>query len=315
MSDNSTKTDLTVLIPLYNERDNLKPLFEKIESVLEGLTSDWEVVFVDDGSTDGSFEVLEELRAASPRVKLIRFGRNFGKSAALDAGFQLARGGRIVIMDADLQDDPAEVPALLEKLDEGFDLVSGWRVDRRDRPVKRYTSRVFNRVTSTLTGIKLHDFNCGLKAFRREVIRSVPLHGELHRYIPVLAYWKGFRVTEVKVRHHPRVSGESKFGIYRFFAGLMDMITVMFLTKYSKKPLHLFGGVGLIVFFMGFLINAYLFGIYILGYGFRVRPLLFLGVLLMMIGFQLISTGLLGEMMAISLHRGKEENITRKIFD
>lgn len=309
MSDNSKKTDLSVLIPLYNERDNLQPLFGKIKGVLESLRASWEVVFVDDGSTDGSFEVLKEIRAASPRVKVIRFRRNFGKSAALDAGFKAVRGERLVVMDADLQDVPEEIPALLEKLEEGFDLVSGWRVERRDRSVKRYTSRVFNGVTSALTGIKLHDFNCGLKAFRRQVVKDLSLYGELHRYIPVLAYWKGFRVAEIKVRHRPRVSGESKFGAYRFFAGFMDMVTVMFLTKYVKKPLHFFGGVGLFLFVVGLLINSYLLLRIIMGQGMGVRPLLQFGVLLILIGFQLISTGLLGEMMAMSLHREKEEYI------
>lgn len=307
------KIDLSVLIPLYNERDNLRPLFQKITEVLDGQGLEWEVIFVDDGSDDGSAEILSSIEESSPRVKVVSLRRNFGKSAALDTGFQETGGKWVVIMDADLQDDPEEIPGLIEILSDGYDLVSGWRFDRQDRFVKKYTSRIYNWVTSSMSGIKLHDFNCGLKAMVREVPLSISLYGELHRYIPVLAYWKGFRVTEKKVQHHPRAFGESKFGMYRFFAGFMDMLTVMFLTRYAKKPLHLFGGAGLILFVVGVLINGYLVMLSLLGVDFiRVRPLLFLGILLMLIGFQLISTGLLGEMMAMSLNRKKGQDVIRK---
>ncbi len=301
------------MIPLYNERDNLRPLFQKITEVLDGNGLEWEVIFVDDGSDDGSAEIISDLEASSSRVKVVSLRRNFGKSAALDTGFQEAKGKWVVIMDADLQDDPEEIPGLIEMLSDGYDLVSGWRFDRQDRFIKKYTSRIYNWVTSSMSGIKLHDFNCGLKAMVKEVPVSISLYGELHRYIPVLAYWKGFRVTEKKVKHHPRAFGESKFGVYRFFAGFMDMLTVMFLTRYAKKPLHLFGGAGLILFIVGVLINGYLVMLSLLGVDFiRVRPLLFLGILLMLIGFQLISTGLLGEMMAMSLNRKKGQDVIRK---
>ncbi len=307
------KIDLSVLIPLFNERDNLHPLFQKITEVLDGAGFEWEVIFVDDGSDDGSAKILSDIKESSSRVKVISLRRNFGKSAALDTGFQDTIGKWVVIMDADLQDDPEEIPGLIEKLDEGYDLVSGWRVNRQDRFIKKYTSRIYNWVTSSMSGIKLHDFNCGLKGMVKEVPLSISLYGELHRYIPVLAYWKGFRVTEKKVKHHPRAFGESKFGVYRFFAGFMDMLTVMFLTRYSKKPLHLFGGAGLILFIVGLLINGYLVLLSLLDVDFiRVRPLLFLGILLMLIGFQLISTGLLGEMMAMSAHRKKGQEVIRK---
>jgi len=307
------KIDLSVLIPLYNERDNLHPLFQKITEVLDGNGLEWEVIFVDDGSDDGSAEIISDLEASSSRVKVVSLRRNFGKSAALDTGFQEAKGKWVVIMDADLQDDPEEIPGLIDKLAEGYDLVSGWRFDRQDRFIKKYTSRIYNWVTSSMSGIKLHDFNCGLKAMVKEVPVSISLYGELHRYIPVLAYWKGFRVTEKKVKHHPRAFGVSKFGVYRFFAGFMDMLTVMFLTRYAKKPLHLFGGAGLLLFIVGVLINGYLVMLSLLGVDFiRVRPLLFLGILLMLIGFQLISTGLLGEMMAMSLNRKKGQDVIRK---
>ncbi len=309
--------ELSILVPLYDERDNLRPLFEKLRKVIAGLGVSWEAVFVDDGSNDGSFEVLKKLREADPRrVRVFRLRRNFGKSAALDVGFRAVRGKRVIIMDADLQDDPEEIPALLAGIDQGYDLVTGWRVDRHDRFIKKQTSRLYNLVTSTLTGLRLHDFNCGLKAFRREVVDDISLYGELHRYIPPLANWKGYRVTEVRVRHHPRAFGKSKFGAYRFFAGFMDLLTVMFMTRYSKKPLHLFGGAGLLLFLAGLVINGYLVTLSLLGVDFiRVRPLLFLGVLLMLVGFQLLSTGLLGELMTMSIHRKKEEGIVRETLD
>ncbi len=314
---NSTSNpELSILIPLYDEKDNLRPLFEKLKKVLTELGAGWEVVFVDDGSTDGSLEVLKELRSSDPRVRVIKLRRNFGKSAALDTGFRAVRGDRVIIMDADLQDDPEEIPALLQKIDSGYDLVTGWRADRHDRLIKKYTSRIYNLVTSTLTGIRLHDFNCGLKAFRREVVEEISIYGELHRYIPLLAHWKGYRVTEIPVRHHRRAYGKSKFGAYRFFAGFVDLLTVMFMTRYSKKPLHLFGGAGLVLFSAGVLINGYLVMINLLGKDFlRVRPLMFLGVLLMLVGLQLLSTGLLAELMTMSIHRKEEEGIGREVLD
>ncbi len=307
MPEQAKTIEISVLIPLYNERDNLAPLTEKLQTALTATGRSWEIVFVDDGSDDGSFEVLKSLAVAEPRIRVIQFRRNFGKSAAMSAGFAAVRGEQVVTMDADLQDDPAEIPSLVGMLDAGNDLVSGWRFRRQDRFIKKHTSRIYNWATASLSGLKLHDFNCGLKAFRREVMEDVPLYGELHRYIPVLAHWKGYRVGELKVEHHPRAFGRSKFGAYRFFAGFMDLLTVMFLTKYSKKPLHLFGGAGLVLFSLGLLINLYLAVLKLMGQGIGHRPLLFLGVLLMLIGFQFISTGLLGEMLAIALHRRSAE--------
>ncbi len=313
--DKQKPIDISVLIPLFDEEENLQPLFEKIRAVLDERRRSWEILFVDDGSSDGSFSVLKNLRESDPRIRIIQLRRNFGKSAALDAGFKAVRGGRVIIMDADLQDDPEEIPALLKKIDEGYDLVTGWRADRHDRFIKKYTSRIYNFVTATMTGIRLHDFNCGLKAFRREVVRDITLYGELHRYIPPIAHWKGYKVTEIRVCHHPRAFGKSKFGPSRFFAGFMDLLTVMFLTKYIKKPLHLFGGAGLIFFSLGLVINIYLAILKILGYGIGGRPLLILGVLLMLIGFQLISTGLIGEMLAMAIHREKEEYLIKQVLN
>jgi len=306
---------VSILIPLYNEEENLRPLFQKIREVLPALSGEAEVIFVDDGSTDGSYRVLQELKEEADGVRLIRFRRNFGKSAALRAGFRAVRGARVVIMDADLQDDPAEIPGLLAKLDEGYDLVGGWRADRRDRFVKKWTSRVYNLVTSTLTGIRMHDFNCGLKAFTREVIQAIPIHGELHRYIPVLAHRRGFRVGEVRVTHHPRAHGESKFGPYRFFAGFADLLTVLFLTRYFKKPLHFFGGFGMLFFLIGFFIDFVLLIGSFFGDTIRTRPLLFLGILLMLIGLQFISTGLLGEMLALGREEEEQEYLVRESRD
>jgi len=315
MNDDN-KVDLSVLIALYNEEDNLPLLFEKLQPVLNSLSCSWEVVFVDDGSTDSSYKVLRRLQEECPAgVRLIRFRRNFGKSAALRAGFKAVRGRKVVIMDADLQDDPREIPSLLARLKEGFDLVGGWRADRRDRFIKKYTSRVYNFVTSTLTGIRMHDFNCGLKAFRREVIETIPIHGELHRYIPVLAHRRGFKVTEVKVKHHPRLHGESKFGPYRFFAGFADLLTVLFLTRYFKKPLHFFGGLGVVFFLVGFIIDFVLLIGSLFGDTIRTRPLLFLGILLMLIGLQFISTGLLGEMLAMGREDEEREYVVRESRD
>ncbi len=309
------KIEISVLIPLYNEEGSLRELSERLGKALDGRGESWEAVFVDDGSTDGSFAVLERLHENDRRFRVIRFRRNFGKSAALRAGFRAARGNRVVIMDADLQDEPEEVPTLLDKLADGYDMVGGWRAERRDRFVKKLTSRIYNLATALLTGIRMHDFNCGLKAFTREVIETIPVHGELHRYIPVLAHRRGFRVTEVKVRHHPRRHGESKFGPYRFFAGFADLLTVLFLTRYFKKPLHFFGGLGCFFFLAGFLIDFVLVVGSLFGDTIRTRPLLFLGILLMLIGFQFISTGLLGEMLALGRGGDEQEYAIRESRD
>ncbi|RMD94962.1 MAG: glycosyltransferase [Calditrichaeota bacterium] len=295
------KVKLSLVVPLYNEVESLHELHSRISEVLCTLQKPAEIIFVDDGSTDGSFQVLKELHQKDRRIRVVQFRRNYGKSAALAVGFQHARGEVIVTLDADLQDDPQEIPRLLAKLEEGYDLVSGWKKKRRDRFIKRWTSRIFNRVTSLLTGIKLHDINCGLKAYRREVTESIKVYGQLHRFLPVLAHWERFRVGEIEVQHHPRKYGKTKFGPSRFFAGFFDLITVLFLTRYTRRPLHLFGLAGLISLVAGLLING------ILAYQ-RIfhqkylsnRPLLFLGILLVIVGVQLFSIGLLGEMITES---------------
>jgi glycosyltransferase involved in cell wall biosynthesis len=257
----------------------------------------FELIFVDDGSTDGSFKVLENIHAKDPRVKVIRFRRNFGKAAALSAGFGLAEGSVVVTMDADLQDVPSEIPKLLTKLDEGFDLVSGWKKDRKDSFSRVFGSKLFNWLVRDLTGIRLHDVNCGFKSYRSEVVKSLSLYGEMHRFIPVLAADTGFSVGEVVVEHKPRKHGASRYGGGRIFKGLLDLLTVLFITRYLSRPAHLFGTMGAAIFMVGFGICSYITYLR-LTYGTILQryPLLFLGVLCIIVGVQFVSTGLLGEM-------------------
>ena len=310
-----SEKDLSVVIPLVNEEENLRPLYTELKEVLASLDKEYEIIFVDDGSSDDSFFILENLHNKDKTVKVIQFRRNFGKAPALSAGFKCAGGKVIITMDADLQDDPREIPNFVNKLDEGYDLASGWRFKREDPFSKTVSSRLFNYLTSILTGIRVHDFNCGFKAYRKEVIKEIHLYGELHRYIPVLAHWMGYRIGEIKVKHRSRVYGKSKYGTRRLFGGLADLLTVLFLTRYMRKPLHLFGAVGLSLFLVGIIINAYLAVLWFLGQGIWGRPLLLLGVLLMVIGFQIISTGLIGEMIAGTGGKDKEDYIIRKILD
>lgn len=307
------KVDVSIVIPLFNEEENIVELHAKLTDVLLKLNRDYEIIFVDDGSSDRSFSVLEEIHRWDEHVKAIQFRKNYGKAAALSVGFESAQGDVVVTLDADLQDDPQEIPKLMARLEEGYDLVSGWKFDRKDPWTKMVSSRLFNRVTSLFSGVKIHDFNCGLKAYRREVIEQIDIYGELHRYIPALAYWAGFRVGEVKVHHHPRMHGRTKYGISRFLNGFFDLLTVTFLTKYTKRPLHLFGIMGLISFILGMIINIYLTVLWFQGIGIGERPLLLLGVLLLIVGIQFISLGLLGEIITSQRRREGEYSI-RKIL-
>lgn len=291
--------ELSIVIPLCDEMATLEPLFEKIESALEehGL-ADFEVIFVDDGSTDDSWAVLRRLKDKYPdRIRALRFRRNHGKAAALSAGFQEARGQAIVTMDADLQDEPEEIPCFLEKLDEGYDCVSGWKQLRKDPLGKTLPSRVFNTATRITSGVDLHDFNCGFKAYKAEAVRRLDLYGELHRYIPVLLAAEGFTTTEIPVRHHRRTHGASKYGWKRLFKGGLDLMTVVVLTRYLKRPGHFFGGLGLLSGLLGFFtLNWLTIDKLIFGNPIGQRPLLILGSLLIILSVQLISTGLLGEL-------------------
>lgn len=287
--------ELSVVVPVYNEEASVERLAAEIREALAGWR--YEVIFVNDGSTDGTAAALERACAVDHHVRVLRFRRNFGKAAALAAGFREARGDVIATMDGDLQDDPKDVPLLLARLAEGNDMVVGWKRQRRDPWSKRWPSRLFNWTLRLVVGLPLHDYNCGLKVFRRAVTQSLHLYGENHRFIPALAHWQGFRVVEVPVHHRPRPFGRSKYGPGRFLAGLLDLLTVLFLTRYERKPLHLFGLIGLLSFLAGVAINAYLTALWFQGHSIGTRPLLQLGVLLMLMGVQFISLGLLGELM------------------
>ncbi|MCU0426883.1 MAG: glycosyltransferase family 2 protein [Candidatus Kapabacteria bacterium] len=305
---------ISVVIPLLNEEESLRELASRLEQVLTGLAPDaYQVLFIDDGSTDASYRVLQELNAQNPRLQALRFRRNYGKSAALAVGFARAEGEIVITMDADLQDDPQELPALCAKLEEGFDLVSGWKKKRYDPWHKTMPSKLFNAVTSRMSGIRLHDFNCGLKAYRREVVKALTIYGDMHRYIPALAHWEGFRVTEIPVQHHPRKFGVSKFGAKRFITGFLDLLTVLFTTKYIKRPLHLFGTIGALLLLIGMGIESTLTVEWFLGMTyFSNRPLVLLGILLIIVGVQLISMGLLGELLVKNSSAGTAQYLIRE---
>lgn len=303
-SDNLIKTPfrkVSILVPLFNEEESLSKLTKAIVESINKISVNYELYFVDDGSTDNSLNVIKELAKKNNRIKYVSFRKNYGKSAALNIGFKNVSGDVVITMDADLQDDPAEIPNLIKELEKGFDLVSGWKKHRYDPLIKKYSSKFFNYVTKIMTGIKIHDFNCGLKAYRKVVVKDIDIHGELHRYIPVLADWKGYKVTEIPVKHHPRRYGKTKFGVSRFFKGFLDLVTVIFTTRYIRRPLHFFGLLGLISFLAGFLIDGYLS---ILWFLHRVnlsnRPVLYLGTLLIIVGVQFFSLGLIGEMLVHS---------------
>jgi glycosyltransferase involved in cell wall biosynthesis len=294
------QVELSVVVPLLNERAALPVLFEELRSACSVLRRSWEAVLVDDGSTDGSWGTIEELAQANPEVVGIRLRRNFGKSAALAVGFGHTRGDAVVTLDGDGQDDPAEIPALLEKLDGGLDLVSGWKRERRDPPIRRWASRLFNLASSRMSGVSMHDVNCGLKAYRGECARSLEIYGELHRFTPVLAAQQGWRVGELPVHHRPRQHGRSRFGFERYARGFLDLISVTFMGRYQNRPLHLFGGIGLALFAIGLGISLYLTVLKITGEPIGERPLLFLGVLLLVVGIQLGTLGLLGQMLVLT---------------
>lgn len=303
--------DLTVLVPVYNEAESLNELHRTLLETLEPMGLDFEIIFVDDGSTDGSDRLMSEIHEKDGRVKAIIFRRNFGKSAALAVGFDAASGDAIVTMDADLQDDPREIPNLLGKLLEGYDLVSGWKVERKDPISKTFPSRLFNFVTAKMTGIPLHDFNCGLKVYKREAAKSLNVYGELHRFLPVLAHWSGFKTGELPVAHHARKYGKTKFGASRFVNGFLDLIAVMFLTS-DRSPLHLLGRVAIALLAVGVLINGYFGVIWLMGHGLRVRPLLLFGVVLVILAIQFVSMGLLGEMISSTTQR-REYVVKRRL--
>ncbi len=298
---------VSVIVPVLNEAATVAELSARIAEVLSRLGRSFEVIFVDDGSSDGTSQRVREVRAADPRIKLVRLRRNFGKAAALSAGFDHAAGRILITMDGDLQDDPEEIPRFLAALEEGgLDLVSGWKRQRSDPASKRYPSRLFNWVTRRMARVELHDFNCGFKAYRREVAEEVEIYGELHRYIPVLASRRGFVVGEIEVRHHPRRHGESKYGWDRLYKGFLDLITVLFITRYTGRPLHLFGVIGLLALAAGLGINTYLAVLWFRGQWLSNRPLLLFGVLLMILGIQVLTTGLIADMISATAFRRRD---------
>lgn len=306
---------VSVVIPLFNEEESLRPLYSEIKKVFKGMSSDYEIFFCDDGSTDKSLTVIKELARTDNKIRYFSFRKNYGKSAALQVAFSHITGDAVITMDADLQDDPAEIPNLLKKLEEGYDMVSGWKKKRYDPLIKKYSSRFFNFITRLFSNVKIHDFNCGLKGYRKVVVQNINVYGELHRYIPVLASWRGFSVSEIVVKHHPRRYGKTKFGISRFFKGFVDLITVIFTTRYIKRPMHLFGFVGFLTALAGIIINLFLaYELFFIKPHAPIanRPIFFLGILLVIVGVQFFAIGLLGEIMVHNSHDEKEYIIKDK---
>lgn len=295
---------VSVVVPVFNEEENLEKLYQELNTVLRKLDDSYEMIFVDDGSTDSSLERLKTLRSRDDCIKIISFRKNFGQTAALSAGFDYAKGSTVITMDADRQNDPADIPLLLKKIDEGYDLVSGWRYDRKDKLVtRRLPSILANRLISWATDVKLNDYGCTLKAIRKEVVENITLYGELHRFIPAVASWIGVKIAEVKVNHRPRVAGQSKYGISRVFRVFLDLITVKFLLSYSGRPIQFFGIPGLICGFIGGVLALYLsFQKLVFGMALGDRPLLLLAVLLILVGIQFIVFGLLGELQIRTYH-------------
>lgn len=313
---------LSIIIPLLNEAGNLELLHQKLTESLTALGHPYEIIFINDGSVDESPQILASLFDRDPHVVVIHFRQNFGKTAALTAGFGRSRGDVLVTMDADLQDDPAEIPAMLAKLEEGYDLVAAWRHSRQDPIDKTWPSRVFNWGVSTFSGLHLHDFNCGFKIYRRAVTDQIRLYSDFHRFTPVLAAGKGFRITELPVQHHPRHAGKSKYGASRALKGLLDFVTVLFLTTFLQHPARLFGTGGIAIFGLGSLIELYLAGLWlarevggvagILPIG--TRPLFTVGILAMILGIQLVSIGLLGEMIRYFTFQPEQEYTIKDVL-
>ena len=303
--------DVSIVIPLLNEAENLDQLYSQLASALNNLDRTSEIIFVDDGSNDGSFEILKKLQDEDERVWVIRFRRNFGQTAGFSAGFDAARGKVVITMDADLQNDPADIPRLLEKIDEGYDVVSGWRIDRQDTLITRkLPSRAANALISKLTGVALHDYGCSLKAYRREVIQNIKLYGEMHRFIPALASWMGVQVAEIPVNHRARQFGKSKYGLGRIVRVILDLLTVKFLLDYATRPIQIFGLLGLISFGGGVALGGYLsIARLFFNQPLGDRPILLLAVLLIVLGVELIIMGLLGELIVRTYHETQKKPI------
>ena len=302
---------LSIVVPAFNEEDNIRILYRELKDVLTGMNADHEILFVDDGSSDNTLPFLKEIQRHDDKVVLICFRRNFGQTAAMSAGFDYASGDIIVTMDGDLQNDPHDIPRMMEKIEEGYDVVTGWRFDRKDAFINRkLPSMIANKLISWTTGVSLHDYGCTLKAFRKEVIKNIKLYGEMHRFIPAIASGMGISFTEIKVNHRPRTHGKSKYGISRTIRVILDLITVKFLLSYATRPIQVFGLVGVVSGFLGFLIvlimtiQRQFFGIAMAD-----RPLLFLAILLIFIGTQFVSLGLLAELQARTYHESQQKPV------
>ncbi|MCA8908133.1 MAG: glycosyltransferase family 2 protein [Rhodospirillaceae bacterium] len=304
--------DVSVVVPVLNEEGSVGELARRVAEVLGETPSAWELIFVDDGSTDATPQVLADLAAGQPAVRVLTLQRNFGKAAALTAGFDAARGRFVITMDADLQDDPAEIPRFVAMLEAGTDVVSGWKKVRNDPLDKTLPSKLFNWVTRRVSGVQLNDFNCGFKGYRARTLQHLNLYGELHRFIPVILHWQGFRVGELAVQHHPRKHGRSKYGFSRLFKGFFDLMTVVLLTRYRARPLHIFGYLGTAAGALGGLVLAYLAVLWLLGYGpIGTRPLLTFGLLLVVVGVQFFCTGLVAELIRETTARRQPPYVLR----
>lgn len=317
MGENIEKLKLSIVIPIYNEEENLPILYEKLKENLDKITDKYEILLVNDGSTDRSWEIIKDLANKDNHIVGVNFRKNFGQTAAMSAGFELAKGEVIITMDGDLQNDPSDIPKLLEILDKGYDIVSGWRKDRKDAFISRtLPSRIANWLISKVTGVHLHDYGCSLKAYRSEVAKELDYYGEMHRFLPALAKSVGAKITEVPVKHHPRIYGKSKYGISRTFKVLLDLFLVKFLLDYRTKPLRVFGGVGLLLLITGFLSLFYLIFLKLfMGEDIGQRPLLIFGTLLFLSGIQLLSTGIIAELLIRTYYeaQSKRPYIIREI--
>ena len=318
MTHDKGQTELSVVVPLLDEQENLRPLYDQIRQALDGRYA-YEIIFVDDGSTDGSFQVLEEFHDADPNVRVIRFRKNFGQTAALSAGFSHARGGIVIAMDADLQNDPADIPMLVAKLREGYDVVSGWRKQRHDKALtRRLPSRMANWLISKITGVKLHDYGCTLKAYRREVLAQTKLYGEMHRFIPALASWSGAQIAECVVNHRPRTAGVAKYGLGRTWKVILDLITVKFLGSFSTKPIYIFGGLGGLMALFAFLLGLLVISQKVnAGVDMSGNPLLLLTAVLFLTTIQFVLMGLLAELLVRTYHESQNRPtyVIREVLD
>ncbi len=303
------KVNLSIVVPIYNEEENLPILYEKLKKVLDSIGKSYEIIFVNDGSTDKSWEIIKELAEKDPNVIGVTFKRNYGQTAAMSAGFDIANGEIIITMDGDLQNDPEDIPRLLEKMTEGYDIVSGWRKDRKDAFLSRtLPSRIANWLISKVTGVHLHDYGCSLKAYKADIAKNLDYFGEMHRFLPALAKPMGAKITELPVKHHPRIYGKSKYGISRTFKVILDLFLVKFLLDYRTKPLRVFGGTGLILLLFGFAVLLYLVGIKLfLGQDIGNRPLLTFGTLLVLSGIQLLSTGIVAELIVRTYYESQNK--------